>query len=60
MTLKEQVPARCYYCLLDFNDQDNWKLINELTGKIKLNELTEEEFWKLFQTAVKQDLETFN
>ena len=53
---KEDVPDRCWYYLLDFNDRNNWELIHEVSGQIKLHGLTKEQFWKLFELATQKDL----
>ena len=50
----EQLP-RVWYYLLDFNDQDNWKTIEDLTGKCKLADLTNNEFKMLFEKATDKD-----
>lgn len=51
-----EVPARPYYYLLDFNDSDNWKTITFLYNKTKLNELTNSQFWNLFEVATKKEI----
>jgi hypothetical protein len=53
---KIDVPDRCWYYLLDFNDRDNWKLIQEISGQLKLHGLTHEQFWKLFEAATQKDI----
>lgn len=49
----KQVPARCWYYLLDFNDTTDKKFILEIEpdcqGRLSL--LTYEQFWKLFKVA---------
>jgi len=53
----KNVPARCWYYLLDFNQQDEWKTIKEVEpdsdGRLFL--LTHEQFWKLWELATKQE-----
>jgi diadenosine tetraphosphate (Ap4A) HIT family hydrolase len=56
MTLKDRVPARCYYYLLDFNDRNGWDLLVSKFGKKRLADLTEEEFWQLFKEATEVDM----
>lgn len=58
--VKEKVPAHCWYYILAFNDQDNWKLMGKMMPTIKLHELSERQFWELFYEATKQDLLTAN
>lgn len=54
-SLKEQVPSRCYYYLLDFNDGNNWELMREMFNIDRLNLLTLEQFWKLFKAVTEKD-----
>lgn len=53
----KQVPSRCYYYLLDFNEKDGWKTIKEIEpdsgGKLHL--LTYEQFWKLWKIATEME-----
>jgi len=51
-----EVTSRSYYFLLDFNDRDNWKTIQEKFSKMKLHELTREEYKTLFSHATQQEL----
>lgn len=53
-----QVDPRTFYYLLDFNDRDNWKFISTFFNKMKLSDLTKEEYWQLFEHVTKVDLET--
>lgn len=48
-----QVPARCWYYLLDFNDTTQKKFILELEpdSEGRLSLLTYDQFWALFKTA---------
>jgi hypothetical protein len=51
----KNVPDYCWYYLLAFNDKDNWKLLYEMFGVMKLHVLTYEQFWQLFEAATRQD-----
>ena len=55
-----QVPGRCYYYLLDFNEADNWTIIKEIepdsNGKLHL--LSRDTFWELFKRATEIDNQT--
>lgn len=53
--VKNSVPARCWYYLLEFNDRDRWETMHEMFGVIKLHSLTQEQFWKLFRRATEID-----
>lgn len=55
----KEVPDRCYYYLLDWNEVNRWFALKLLTDARKLNELTYDEFWILFNHAVKKDLNKF-
>jgi len=55
-----QVSARTYYYLLDFNDRYNWKFIEANFNKIKLKDLTIDEYRQLFDYATKIDAESLN
>lgn len=50
------VSSRSYYFLLDYNDQDDWKTINEQFGKKKIKELDRKEYRKLFEFATHIEL----
>lgn len=47
---------RTWYYLLDFNDADDFKTIESLTGKRGLHQLTNEQYQLLFQTAMMKDM----
>jgi len=53
----KNVPARCWYYLLDFNEQDRWATIKEIEpdsgGRLSL--LTYEQFWKLWELATNKE-----
>jgi hypothetical protein len=51
------VPSRCWYYLLDFNEQDRWKTILEIEpdSEGRLFMLNHEQFWKLWEIATKKD-----
>ena len=52
----KEVPDRCWYYLLDFNDRDGWKTItSQFGGVLKLHQLTEDQFWVLFKIATNKD-----
>jgi hypothetical protein len=52
-----EVSARTFYYLLDWNDRDSWKFIQENFGKRRLMDLTIDEYIKLWIEATKYDLE---
>jgi hypothetical protein len=58
----KDVPARCYYYLLDFNQQDDWKTIFEIEpdSEGRLFMLTYEQFWKLWEIATKKEMSNFS
>lgn len=49
--IKDLVPSRCWYYLLDFNDKDNWETISREFNTKKLSELTLPQFYSLFEMA---------
>lgn len=53
--LKEQVPSRCWYYLLEWNDKDDWATMQENFFTKKLRDLTTEQFWELFKIATDKD-----
>jgi hypothetical protein len=56
-----EVSARSYYYLLDWNELDQKNTINNLFGKIRLCDLTLEEYKKLFKIATEKELyDNFN
>lgn len=55
MSVKNKVPARCWYYLLDFNDHDEFETLNGEFNALRLGELSEEEFWRLFKIATDID-----
>lgn len=50
-----KVPARTYYYLLDFNEQDNYNYISSKFNANKLCSLNIHQFSKLFEYATEQD-----
>ena len=46
-----EVIDRTYYYLLDFNEANRWDYMTYEFGKLKLHDLTETEYWKLFKYA---------
>lgn len=52
-----QVPARGYYFLLDWNEVDERKTMNELFNKNRLCDLELHEYIQLFDIATKKDIE---
>ena len=52
----EQLP-RIWYYLLDFNDHDNWKTIEDISNNRQLHLLTDNEFKSLFRVAVTRDID---
>ena len=56
----EEVPARMYYYLLDYNDTGGKHLMFQLFNKDRLFFLTKEEFLKFFKTISEFDLENIS
>lgn len=54
--IKDLVPSRCWYYMLDWNEKDNWKCMNTLCGKTRSLDLTLQEFWQMFNWATQQDV----
>jgi hypothetical protein len=52
----KEVPPRCWYYLLDFNDRDDWKTMMGLFDQESLSLLTEFQFWELFKVATQRDI----
>lgn len=52
---EKQVPARGYYYLLDWNEQDGWKYIQRVFNKTRLCDLTLHEYKMLFNHATQED-----
>mgnify|MGYP001569784844 CR=1 FL=1 len=55
----KEVPARVYYYLLDWNERNNWKAIQEF-GLVRLCDCTKEQIVSLFDTASKSDFKEMN
>jgi len=53
----KEVPSRCYYYLLDWNERDEWKTINEMFEVQRLCLLEEKQFWELFKVATEKDMQ---
>lgn len=51
-----EVTSRSYYFLLDFNDRDNWKIMGDLWGIMKLHELNKHQYLYLFKKAIEQEV----
>ena len=56
--VKDRVPARCWYYLLEFNDLDGWETMWRMFSKERLLDLTFNEFWELFYKATGEDFAT--
>ena len=54
----KEVPDRCWYYLLDFNDIDQWETMMSKFDKMRLCDLESHEFWELFEFATKRESET--
>ena len=54
----KQVPSRCWYYLLDFNDRTSKKFILQVEpdGEGRLSLLTYDKFWELFQIATEFEI----
>lgn len=52
-----RVEQRIYSYLVEFNNENNGELMLALTGKTKLKELSQNEFYYLFKTVAQRDLE---
>ena len=55
-TDNKEVPSRCWYYLLDFNDRNRKELICSMFLTDKLHCLTFKEFWELFKAATEQEI----
>lgn len=55
MSVKNKIPARCWYYLLDFNDQDEFETLISTFNVKGLHQLSETEFWQLFKIATDKD-----
>jgi hypothetical protein len=51
-----EVSPRSYYYLLDFNDRDEWKYMTGVFNKMKLSDLTIDEYKKIFEYATSLEL----
>jgi len=51
-----RVPSRFYYMLLDWNESNSWVYMDEQFGKLRLLELTFDEFIQLFRHATEDEL----
>lgn len=51
-----EVPSRCFYYLLEWNEQNNWELIQSISNQQSLTNLNHEQFWTLFRMAVNADI----
>ncbi len=52
-----EVSSRSYYYLLDFNEVNNHNLIHSMFDKVRLVDLTLEQYKQLFQTATNNEFE---
>lgn len=59
-SLREKIPARVWSYVLDFNDQDGGKLLDNKFGVKRLSELTLRDFWKLFIMAYQLDTAVYH
>lgn len=50
-----EVPERCYNYLLEFNEHNNWAMIQKTFVKTRLCRLNYNEFWTLFDMATNHD-----
>lgn len=55
LTDGNEVSARSFYYLLDFNDRDDWVTMFKMFGKKKLSELTLDEYKSLFKVATEKE-----
>jgi len=54
----KQVPSRCWYYLLDWNNQNNGAAIFERYKTLRLRDLTHEQFFDFFNWATSTDIFT--
>jgi len=54
-----EVPARCYYYLLDWNEQNRHAYMFLTFNKSRLCDLINSEFWQLYEFATKDDMTNF-
>jgi len=54
----KNVPSRCWYYLLDFNQRTNFKFIKEVEpdGDGRVSLLTYDKFWELFKIATEFEI----
>jgi len=52
-----QVTSRSFYFLLDWNDRNNWEVMQSLYGQMKLSQLQKHQYIYLFKKAVESELE---
>lgn len=53
-----QIPSRIWYYLLDFNDRNDWQIMESIADTNKLSELTAQQLRDLFITATQIDTNT--
>jgi hypothetical protein len=51
-----QVTSRGFYFLLDWNDQNNWQIIFNLYGIMRLHELNKHQYTYLMEHAMTDEL----
>jgi hypothetical protein len=54
------IPSRVWYYLLDWNDRDSFKTLNELYGVKRLGELTSNQIANLLYVASQSDIRKIN
>ena len=52
-----QVTSRSFYFLLDWNDRNNWQVMQGLYGEMKLSQLKKHQYVYLFEKAMASELE---
>jgi len=55
-----EVTARSYYFLLDWNEHDEWKVMYNSFGKMRLCDLTLPEYKKLWMAATINETKLFD
>ncbi len=51
-----EISPRVWYYLLDFNDRDNWQIMQTKFNQMRLLDLTKGQIVELFKIATEQDL----
>jgi hypothetical protein len=50
-----EVPSRCYYYMLDWNEENEGREMADRFNLVRLMDLTWDQFWELFRFAIAED-----